>query len=557
MTKSIDAKLAERGGGRTPPRTIFGDIADFLNAWLGTLGEWPKLEYQKDPVGFARDVLGYTPCRTIAEVEAAVALAKSEGRKPKVLWKKQIDILEAIIPENASVAVRSGQKTGKSKIAAILALWYYGCFPESRVMMTATSAGQINRVLWREVLRELRGAVIPLDGEPGERAETGLKGFGLREIRGATAKTAEGVAGFSDPNMLYICDEASGIPDNIFDVIQGNRAGGARLVMFSQPTKTAGTFFEAFHKRKAIYTQIDISSLETPNAETGRYLIPGLAGAEWIETMKRGWGESHPIYQIRVLGKFVMHDEARIVSAHMIAQALEQWKDLEENKVPEDGRLYIGFDPAGPGAGGDESAFVPRRGRKVLRIYRFTGQNEDALLVQLLGIIATHKKPRETEIPVVVVDRSGPIGIKVSRLLQAYAESHAHSFELVSVVSSDKSWNRVVRCDRVRDELWFRLAEWFQAGGAIPEDSQLEKELHAPKWYTPPGRDEIKATPKDELRKILEGRSPDSADALCLSVWESTLIRDEVRAPPTATQRGEEELRPVLDPYAGQIDPYG
>jgi hypothetical protein len=37
----------------------------------------------------------------------------------------------------------------------------------------------------------------------------------------------------------YLVDEASGVTDEIFEAIEGNRAGGARIAMFSNPTRPA------------------------------------------------------------------------------------------------------------------------------------------------------------------------------------------------------------------------------------------------------------------------------------------------------------------------------
>ena len=56
--------------------------------------------------------------------------------------------------------------------------------------------------------------------------------------------------------------------------------------MFSNPTRTSGTFFDAFHSKKQFYRCIHVSSEETPNVVLGRMVIPGLAGRAWIEEKK-------------------------------------------------------------------------------------------------------------------------------------------------------------------------------------------------------------------------------------------------------------------------------
>jgi hypothetical protein len=163
----------------------------------------------------------------------------------------------------------------------------------------------------------------------------------------------------------------------------------------------------------------------------------------------------------------------------------------------------------------------------------------------------------------VVLDASGPIGYKVLKVFRAHLEDHPHAFELISVRSSDKATDASVRCHLVRDQLWYRFAEWMRDDGAIPPDDQLQRELNVPSWYTPPGKDVLKVTSKDDMIGMLEGRSPDSADACCLSTWTSPML-DEDDLPgrgkngSAAASEDVENLRPgELDPYEGQIDPYG
>jgi hypothetical protein len=108
----------------------------------------------------------------------------------------------------------------------------------------------------------------------------------------------------------------------------------------------------------------------------------------------------------------------------------------------------------------------------------------------------------------------------------------------------------------MRDELWANLAEWIREGGAIPDDARLTKELHAPEWHGQISG-KLKATPKSDLRKMLDGRSPDRADAVALAVWEGVALRDEQRdaadsedddEPSSAGGAGD---RRAFDPYRG------
>jgi phage terminase large subunit len=537
---------------------MLDELRDALEQTTGI--RWPNDRYRADPVGFAREVLGVDP------------------------WEKQREILEAV-RDHLRVTVRSGHKIGKSHTAAIIAFWFFCSFNDARVVMSSTTARQVDEILWREI-RKMRSEaglclackkaatqlgpaarsrlVVPcehsakIDGKMGDLARSGFRASDMRQIVGFTARDAEAVAGISGENLLYIVDEASGVPDVIFEAMEGNRAGGARLVLISNPTRTEGEFYRS-HTEKALvvhddgktsgfYKAIHVSSEDTPNATSGRKLIPGLAMAEWIEEKRAEWGVDSPLYKVRVRGEFVENEDGKILSVHALLEAETRWKE-----TPDDGRLHIGIDPAGPGLGGDESAFVLRRGRKMLGLFTFRGLTAQGHVGHLLGFLRDHSTEREQR-PIVAVDREGPIGAELSGTLAALLErpEHRDAFVLVPVRASDRAIREPHLYDRVRDELWASLARWISEGGAILEDARLSKELHAPEWIGQvTGR--LKATPKDEIRKAL-GRSPDRADALALAVWEPAFVR-AAASPPDAAPPPAAVRRELPDAY--QLDGFG
>lgn len=498
----------------------------------------PSDRYRQDPVAFFREVLGVTT------------------------WARQVEVIEAI-RDHPRVAVASGHKVSKSHTAAGIALWFYSSFPEARVVMTSTTSRQVDQILWRE-LKMMRarggrclacknddpsGHRIPrpcshsaiIEGDQGELARTGLKSSDFREIFGFTAREAEAVAGISGRNLLYLPDEASGIPDEIFEAIEGNRAGGARLAMFSNPTRTEGEFFAAFTSKSNLYKTLRISSEESPNVVEGKVVIPGLATREWIEEKRTEWGEDSAMYKVRIRGEFALKEDGKIFSIHMLEQAEQNWHD-----TPEAGRLFVGLDPAGPSGSGDETVFAVRRGMRLIELRTFRGLTAEAHLVQLLALLSAKKLPRET--PVVVIDREGSIGAELYGLMRNFTEGNPAAFEFVAVRASDRAMRQPAIYDRLRDELAANLEAWFRDGGAILEDAKLSAELHCLEWkQAVNGR--LKLTPKDLLRKLL-GRSPDRYDALALAAWEPLSLRE--LAPAAAELAAESAgTRPALDPYAG------
>jgi phage terminase large subunit len=548
VTSSNTAEVYERRVGR--PRNAerergrFGEAlalrirTDLVNH---TSLRFPSNQYAARPVEFFREILGVEP------------------------WSRQIEIIN-IVRDYKRVAIRSGHKVSKSHTAAGIALWFYCSFPDARVVMTSTTSRQVDQILWRELrmlrarsgrclackLEDPEGLRIPrpcphsalIDGEQGELARTGLKAPDFREIVGFTAREAEAVAGISGRNLLYIVDEASGVGSDIFEAIEGNRAGGARIVMFGNPTRNEGEFYEAFYSKATHYQTLTVSSEETPNVVEGYDVVPGLAGREWIDEKRIEWGENSPLYTIRVKGQHALAEEGRIFSIHTITMAEQRWAD-----TPDAGRLFIGLDPAGESGSGDETVFSARRGMKQIFLRAHRGLNEEQHLMQLLAYVAQLKLPRET--PVVVLDREGSIGSRLFSTLRNYAET-MRVFDVVGVRASDKAVRRAQVYDRMRDELAANLEQWFRDGGAILEDAKLEAELHVFEWkQAVNGR--FKLTPKDQVRKLI-GRSPDRYDALALSCWEPLSLRDDIPAGPQQLVAAQDRFAgntPALDPYSG------
>src|SRR5579859_2959380 len=425
------------------PAVGFGRLAQIGRRWADGPNAaivWPSDKYRDDPVAFGREVLGVEP------------------------WAKQIELLEAVRSCDR-VAVAAGHKVSKSHTAAWIAAWYYCSFPDARVVLSSSTSRQVDQILWRELRMMLArsGRCVAcrsnpraprpcphsalVDGDMHELARSGLKAVDFREITGFTAREAEAVAGVSGKNLLYIVDEASGVDDLIFEAIEGNRAGGARIVLFSNPTQTSGEFFEAFHAKSKFYKTLSISSEDSPNVIEGRDIIPGLATRAWVEEKKQEWGPESALFKIRVKGQFVLDETGRVLSVHDIAEAEKRWAETAA-----EGRLQIGIDPAGPATGGDETAMAPRRGQKVLSVLTWSGLDEAGILVNLLGVIKEHRVGGE--VPIVLLDREGPVGWKVYKYLRDYAESHHGSFIVVGIRASDGARREPLNYGRTRDELW-------------------------------------------------------------------------------------------------------
>jgi len=393
--------------------------------------------------------------------------------------------------------VRSGHKIGKSSAVVVLALWFVTTRPRARVVMTSASYRQVRDILWKELRRIHSVAPIPIGGRLATDPETGLQCKDGREIVGLSTNEPERIAGYSGPEMLFIIDEASGVDEAVFEALEGNRAGGARIVMLSNATRTAGTFFDAFHGKADFWRTIHISSEETPNVTGLEDPIPGLATREWVEEKRREWGEQSALYAVRVRGDFPAQGERAVVPLSYVLDAIAR-------EAEPDGPLMFGLDVAR--FGDDESVLVARRGKAVIDARAFAQLDGPDLAGRVLEVVRGLR--RQDERPTVNVDVIG-VGSSVFDVLVRSPEVQA-----VAVNVSEKATTEGYHA--LRDQLWGAVRDWLKDGGSIPDDARLQAEIVSPTYaFDAQGR--MKVESKADMKKRL-GRSPDRADALALAI---------------------------------------
>jgi hypothetical protein len=291
--------------------------------------------------------------------------------------------------------------------------------------------------------------------------------------------------------MLFLLDEASGIPDPIFEVGQGSMSTeGAKTVMTGNPLRRQGYFFDAFHKNNRYWTTKNISAWDCD-----------FVTQEFIDSVRDQWGESSAAYRARVLGQFPEADEDVLIPATLVEAAMQRVVEISPSET-----MVWGLDVARFGA--DRSALCKRRGRTMtepIRSYRSMD------LMELTGHVkaewdATARIDRPEAI---YVDSIGLGAGVTDRLRELGLPAVAINVSELSAVNPDKY-------ARLRDELWYRAREWFeQKNCSLPDDSELLFELTAPS-YSFKSDGKLQIEPKSDTRKRL-GRSPDLADALILT----------------------------------------
>src|SRR6266436_86224 len=134
------------------------------------------------------------------------------------------------------LSVRAGHGVGKTTDLAWIVLWFCCTRVPFKVPIVANSQDQLRDVVWPEIRKWHSRMPEALRGELQVDAERlYLKGMPecFAVARTASKDNPEALQGFHEENLLFVVEEASGIPDIVFEVGAGSMSTvGAKMVLF-------------------------------------------------------------------------------------------------------------------------------------------------------------------------------------------------------------------------------------------------------------------------------------------------------------------------------------
>jgi hypothetical protein len=241
------------------------------------------------------------------------------GRPP--FHPKQEQIAKAVTRSKV-VVVPAAHAVGKSWSAASIILGWLNTRPGAKVVTTSVSNTQLVTVLWSEVKAAHSRALIPLSGQPSEghaipqRLELEPDWYAI----GWSAKKAESFSGIHGGNLLVVVDEASGVEDPIWDAIES--LGYDCLLALGNPIHSEGRFKQLADLAKAGEPGCELIHLEafdSPHAHLTKSEVKaqglpvGLCTKDWIDQVKRLYGEGSLYWLTRVLARFPTEDHTALL----------------------------------------------------------------------------------------------------------------------------------------------------------------------------------------------------------------------------------------------------
>ncbi len=462
-------------------------------------------EFQKSPLKFIDWAWGLTPERDNLKFV-----------KGKHLTWQQHDILLTV--ENAlkkgqikRISISSGHGIGKSTTLAWLIIWHLFCFEDSQVPCTAPSFDQMHDVLWREVANWLHKM------HPQVQSSFDLTGGYLRmkespETWFARAKTArkeapEALAGVHAEHVMFLIDEASGIPEEIFNTAEGALTGeNVLVIMISNPTRLTGYFHESHTRDKKSWQTLQFSSEDSP-----------IVDLEYINRIEDKHGKESDEYRIRVKGLFPKEDtidEKGYIPLVFHNQITQITDNYEFRAITAFGKK-LGIDPAGEGK--DKTVWILRDNFVVKKLAEEKVSNEKTIAQKTVTLM-THFGLTMKD---VYVDGFG-IGAKVAQEISFVLKDSSERVNIV--MTSDKPNDEMYL--NVRAESAFNLRDWIMKGGQFVQNKCWEEILAIKYKRNLAGK--IQIMPKDEMRKLI-GKSPDYFDALCTTFTHREIAKRKVK----------------------------
>lgn len=393
------------------------------------------------------------------------------------------------------VTIMSGHGTGKDAFASWIILWKLSCFPFPKIACTAPTGHQLKDVLWGEISKWLRQSIVKewhtwQSDKIFFNEQKGKEWFAVARTanpRATAEEQAETIAGFHEDYLLYVIDEASGIPDPVFKPIEGALTGICNWVlMIYNPTRSKGFAIDSQFKNRNDWVCLRWNSEESE-----------LVTREQVERMEKKYGRDSNVFRIRVLGLPPKTDENILLPWDWVMDAVG--REVEPLDTDPD---VFGFDVGG---GGDESVIYQRKGPKVWPAEQKNTDDSEELTGWALRRILD-KMPEFAMIDAIGIGWGIAGNLRTRQTICNIVE-----------VNVSESPSEDEKFFKLRDELWWRLRESFERREiSIPDDAILIAELTTIKYEETNGK--IKIESKKDLKK--RGvESPNRADALCLTEY--------------------------------------
>jgi hypothetical protein len=466
------------------------------------------------------------------------------------------DVITEALSNRKWVGVESGTGTGKSYICARIVYWFLDTWGGTTIT-TAPKERQLKDVLWKELqaaflkfkriqpYAEMYNLRILPDGKLLDRTllktEAELqqmkisKAIGIVSGVGANEESAVKMQGYHDDPMLIVVDEAAGISPAVMTAIKNTCTDPENnlIVALGNPDNMTDPLHEFCELDNVVHVRI--SAKDHPNVVLKRKVIPGAVTQSSIDIRATEYGIKSPFFESRVDGKSPRQAADSLFSLDWLENMLKDIPQFEEDN--QGGYNALGLDAANSVAG-DMAAAVWGKGGVVKAIQEFHCPDASHLGLNVIydSMELASQGYNDYGMPTIQEYEIYPecvgidgVGIGISTV-QALRNLN---YPVISLIAGERQLENAVPLDNegkplfkfaeLRSQMFWELRRDAEKG-EIKIDindrlvvKQLFKELMAHRYQTKGGRTRVLS--KDDVKKLLSGKSPNLADAMAYWNW--------------------------------------
>ena len=437
--------------------------------------------WRRDPVAFVRDVFKVEPDK----------------------W--QVRALRNYASNNRSGA-KACKGPGKTAVLAWIAWHFLTCYPYPKIAATSISADNLRDGLWAEMSKWQQKSPLLISMFTWTITRIFHKDYPETWFMSARAWSksanpemqANTLAGLHADHIMFILDEAGGIPDAVMAAAEAALANAgtevnpnavAKLVIMGNPTHLSGPLYRACTKEKSLWAMIEITGDPDDPERSPRI------SKQWAQEQINKYGRDNSWVLVNVFGKFPPQSMNAIIGPDDMEAAMSR---IIKKENYQHAPKILGVDVARQGD--DRTVIFPRQGLVAFkpRILRIPDS------VQIAGQVAQAIQKWQPD--AVNIDNTGGYGSGVIDSLRAWG------YAVNDIQFSGKANNYVYF--NKRTEMGIEAALWIKNGGCLPRIHELAEEGCAITYFH--NKDKMQLTEKDQI-KVEIGRSPDLFDALGLT----------------------------------------
>lgn len=425
---------------------------------------------------------------------------KGEGRGEPRAWQRGVlNTIGAHLRNPATrhdplkIAVASGHGIGKSALVAQIIHWGMSTCTDCKVIVTANTETQLRTKTWPEVTKWFNMAInkhwfkVPATSAYSTEADHDKTWRADAVTWSENNVDAFAGAHNQGKRLIIIYDEASGIPEKIWETTEGALTDIDTEIIwlaFGNPLRNTGDFRECFRRNRHRWTTYNIDSRDVEGTNKDQI-------QKWVDD----YGVDSDFVKIRVRGLFPNQSATQFFSDLLVDSAMKiKYPVTAYNFAP----VILTLDNSWTG---DDALAIGKRQGLHFEILKEIPYNDNDM--EIGGLLARYED--EFKADAVFIDNGYGTGVL------SFGKTLKRKWTGVwfqGKASNPAYFNK-------RSEMYGDARQWLKDGGALPDSLKLRYELTG-----------LETEPRNDGKIQIEGKedakargipSPNLADAFALS----------------------------------------